>query len=102
MEHQFDLLYVSQVFEGNIYKYTLIGVNIASRCKGTGAFKTNKTSRVVFVLEVIYKKVGMFKYPKVLQCDNGNEFQSIFKNVNIQRTTKHRHSNIAVEEAFNK
>ena len=28
------------------------------------------------MLEAIYKKGGVFKYPKVFQCDNGSEFKS--------------------------
>ena len=35
-----------------------------------------KSSDVVFVFEVIYKKSGVFKYPKVFQCDNGSEFKN--------------------------
>ena len=33
-------------------------------------------SEIAFVLEAIYKKGGMFKYPKTLQCDNGSEFKN--------------------------
>ena len=32
-QHQFDLLYMPHnLFEGNTYKYTLTGINVASRC----------------------------------------------------------------------
>ena len=31
--------------------------------------------RLHFLLEAIYKKGGVFKYPKVLQCDNGPELK---------------------------
>ena len=28
------------------------------------------------MLEAIYKKGGVFKYPKTIQCDNGSEFKN--------------------------
>ena len=63
----------------------------------------------MFVLEAIYKKGGVFKYPKVFQCDNGselkNEVTKLFEkhNVDIQRAiTKHKHTHTAFVEAFNK
>ena len=52
---------------------------------------------VAFVLEAIYKKGGVFKYPKTFQCDNGSEFKNeVTKllekhNVDIRRaTTKYK------------
>ena len=63
----------------------------------------------MFVLEAIYKKGGVFKYPKVFQCDNGSEFKNeVTKllekhNVDIRRaTTKYKHTHTAFVEAFNK
>ena len=51
------------------------------------------------MLEVIYKKGGAFKYPKVFQCDNGTKFKrEVTKllekhNVDIRRaTTKYKHT----------
>ena len=64
------------VFEGNAYKYILIGIDAASRYKVAIALKTKKSSEVAFVQEAIYKKGGVFKYPKVFQCDNGSEFKN--------------------------
>ena len=58
-----------------------------------GPLELKKSSEVAFVLEVIYKKGGVFKYPKVFQCDNGTEFKNeVTKllekhNVDIRRTT---------------
>ena len=109
-QHQFDLLYVSHnVFEGNTYKYVLTGVDVPSRNKVARALRTKKASEVSFVLEAIYKKGGVFKYPKVFQCDNGSEFKSdVTKllekhNVDIRRrTTKCKHTHTAFVEAFNK
>ena len=64
---------------------------------------------VAFVLEAIYKKGGVFKYPKMFQCDNGPEFKNeVTKllekyNAEIRRaTTKHKHTHMAFVEAFNK
>ena len=61
------------------------------------------------MLEAIYKKGGVFKYPKVFQCDNGPEFKNeVIKllgkhNVDIRRaTTKYKHTHTAFVEAFNK
>ena len=61
------------------------------------------------MLEVICKKGGVFKYPKVFQCDNGYEFKSevtkLLKkhNVEIRRTTmKYKHTHTAFVEAFNR
>ena len=61
------------------------------------------------MLEVIYKKGGVFKYPKVFQCDNGQEFigevtELLEKHsVDIRRaTTKYKHTHTVFLEAFNK
>ena len=61
------------------------------------------------MLEAIYKKGGVFKYPKAFQCGNG----SVSKNevirflekysVDIRRaTTKYKHTQTAFVEAINK
>ena len=61
------------------------------------------------MLEAIYKKGIVFKYPKTFQCDNGSEFKNeVTKllekhNVEIRRaTTKYKHTHTAFVEAFNK
>ena len=61
------------------------------------------------MLEAIYKKGGVVKYPKVFQCDNGPEFKSeVTKflekhNIDIRRATaKYKHTHTAFVEAFNK
>ena len=55
------------------------------------------------------RKVYVFKYPKIFQCDNGSEFKNeVTKllekhNVDIRRaTTKYKHTHTAFVEAFNK
>ena len=109
-QHQFDLLYMPHnVFEGNTYKYILTGIDVASRYKVSRALRTKKSSEVAFVLESIYKKSGVFKYPKLFQCDNGSEFESeVTKllekhNVNIQKTTtKYKHTRTTFLDTFNK
>ena len=109
-QHQFDLLYMPHnLFEGNMYKYILTGIDVASRYKVTRPLRTKKSSEVAFVLEAIYKKGGVFKYPKTFQCDNGSEFKNeVTKllekhNVEIRRaTTKYKHTHTAFVEAFNK
>lgn len=55
---------------------------------------TNKASEAAFLLKAVYRKVGMFKYPKVFQCDNGSECRSYVTkllkkhNVDIRRATE--------------
>ena len=109
-QHQFDLLYMPHnLFEGNTYKYILTGIDVASRYKVARTLRTKKSSEVAFVLEAIYKKGGVFKYPKTFQCDNGSEFKNeVTKllekhNVDIRRaTTKYKHTHTVFVEAFNK
>ena len=108
--HQFDLLYMPyNLFEGNIYKYIFTGIDVTSRYKVARPLRTKKSSEVAFVLEAIYKKGGVFKYPKTFQCDNGSEFKNeVTKllekhNVDIRRAaTKYRHTHTAFVETFNK
>ena len=61
------------------------------------------------MLEAIYKKGGVFKYPKTPQCDNSSEFKSeVTKllekhSVDIQSaTTKYKHTHTVFVEAFSK
>ena len=97
------------LFEGNTYKYALTGIDVASRYKIARPLRTKKSSEVAFVLELIYKKGGVFKCPKVFQSDNGSAFKNeVTKllekhNVDIRRaTTKYKHTHTAFVEAFNK
>ena len=107
-QHQFDLLYMPHnLFEGNTYKYILTGIDVASRYKVP--LRIKKSSEVAFVLEALYKKGGVFKYPKTFQCDNGSEFKSeVTKllekhNVKIRMAiTKYKDTHTAIAEAFNK
>ena len=102
------MLYIPHnLYKGNTYKYILTGIDFASRYKVARPLRTTKSSKVAFVLEAIYKTVGVFKYPKAFQCDNGSEFKNkvtklLEKNsIEIPRaTTKHKHA--AFVEAFNK
>ena len=61
------------------------------------------------MLEAIYKKGSVFKYPKTFQCDNESEFKNevtkLLKKhkVEIRRaTTKWKHTHTAFVDAFNK
>ena len=61
------------------------------------------------MLEAIYKKGGVFKYPKTFQCDNGSKLKNEVTrflqkhNVEIRRATaKYKHIHTAFVEAFNK
>ena len=109
-QHQFDLLYMPHnLFEGNTYKYILTGIDVASRYKVARPLRTKKSSEVAFVLEAIYKKGGVFNYPKTFQCNNGSEFKNEMKklleknNVEIRRTaTKYKHTHTTFAEALNK
>ena len=95
--------------EGNMYKYVLTGINVASRYKVAKPLRTKKSSKVTFVLEAIYKKSGVFKYSKAFQCDNGSELKNeVIKllekhSVEIRRATKkYKHTHTAFLKAFNK
>ena len=109
-QHQFDLLYMPHnLFEGNTYKYILTGIDVASRYKVARPLKTKNPSEVAFVLEAIYKKDDVFKYPKVFQCNNGSGFKNKVtkllekQSVDIRRATaKYKHLHTAFVEAFNK
>ena len=109
-QHQFDLLYMPHNhFEGNKYKYILTAIDFTSRYKFARPLRTKKSSEVAFVLEAIYKKGGVFKYPRTFQCDNRSEFKNeVAKllekhNVDIRRaTTKYKHTHTAFVEAFSK
>ena len=57
------------LFEGNTYKHILTDIDVAS-------IRTKKSSEVAFVLEAVFKKSGVLKYPKTFQCDNGLEFKN--------------------------
>ena len=97
-QYQFEWLYMPHnLFEGNTYKYILTGIDVASRYKVARPLRTKKSSKVEFILEAIYKKGGVFKYPKVFQCDNGSEFKNTTlgfeeqqKNTNTLRQTLQR------------
>ena len=104
------MLYIPhKLFERNTYKYILTGIDVASRYKVARPLRTKKSSEVAFVLEGIYKKGSVFKYPKAFQCDNGSEFKNeVTKllekhSVDIRRaTTKYKHTHTTLVKAFNK
>ena len=76
-QHQFDLLYMPHnLFEGNTYKYILTCTDVASRYKVARPLRTKTSSVVASVLGAVYKKGGVFKYPKIFQYDNGSEFKN--------------------------
>ena len=73
--HQFDLLYMpSDTLYGNKYKYILAGIDAASRYKVARPLRTKQAHDVAEMIADIYK-VGLLKYPKIFQCDNGSEFK---------------------------
>ena len=85
----------------------LTGVGFTSRYKVAKAITTKKPSEAVFVLEAIYKKSNVFKYPEIFQCNNMSEFKSdVTKllekhNVNIRRA-RYKYIHTAFVEAFKK
>ena len=109
-QHQFDILYMPQnLFEGNTYKYILTGIDVVSRYKVAKPIKIKGSSEVAFVLEAIYKRGGVFRYPKAFQCDNGSEFKNEVAKllekhtVDVRRaTTKYKHTHTPFMEAFNR
>ena len=67
---------ISHILQGRTYNIVNNIVDFGSRQKVTRALKNKKASEAVYVLKAIYKKGGAFKYPSVLQCDNGSEFKT--------------------------
>ena len=63
------------IFKGIRWMCILTVIDVASRCKIARPLKTKKSNEVALELEAIYKKGGVFKYPRVFQCDNGSEFK---------------------------
>ena len=93
----------------NTYKYIWTGVDVAWRYKVTRALKNKKASEVAFVLEAIYRKGDVFKYPREFRSDNRSEFQwDVTKllekhSVDIQRkTTKYKHTHTALQKPLTK
>ena len=109
-QHQFDLLYTPHnLFEGNTYKYILTGIDVAPRYKVARPHRTKKSSEAAFVLEAVYKKGGVFKYPKTFQCNNGSEFinevTSLLEKHNVVLRFEEKEQNVSIHihvEAFNK
>ena len=70
--------------------------------KSPGPLGQKSSEFANFVLEAIYKKDGVFKYPKTSQCNTGPELLEKHS-VEIKRaTTKYKHTHTAFVEAFNK
>ena len=101
-------MYFIMSLKGNRYKYIWTGFDVASRCKVIKALKTKKANKVALVLEEIYKKSGVFKYPKGFKSNNGSEFENnmtkLLKNTMLtleekQKIQSHSHSLV---EVFNK
>ena len=107
--HQFDLLYMpSDTLYGSKYKYSLAGIDAASRYKVARPLRTKQARDVAEMIAYIYK-VGPLKFPKIFQCDNGSEFKGdvtkmLEKNeVKIRRVMmKYKHTHTAFVEALNK
>ena len=107
--HQFDLLYMpSDTLYGNKYKYILAGIDAASRYKVARPLRTKQALDVAEMIADIYK-VGPLMYPKIFQCDNGNEFKGEItkmlekQELKIRRvTTKYKHTHTASVDALNK
>ena len=52
------------------------------------------------MLEAIYKKGGVFKYPKAFQCDNGSEFKNevtkLLEKHNVDFEEQQQNTNILI------
>ena len=97
------------LFEGNTYKYILTCIEVASRYKFTRPLRSKISSEFAFVLEAIFKKGDVLKYPKTFQCDNGSAFKNeVTKllekhNVDFRRaTTKYKHTHVALRKPLTK
>ena len=86
----------------------LAGIDAASRYKVTRPLRPKQAPDVAEMIADIYK-VRPLKYPKIFQCDNGNEFKGEVtkmlekQEVKIQRvTTNYKHTHTAFVEALNR
>ena len=88
------------LFEGNTYKYILTGIDVAPRYKVARPHRTKKSSEAAFVLEAVYKKDGVFKYPKTFQCNNGSEFinevTSLLEKQNVVLRFEEKQQNVSI------
>lgn len=115
--HQADLLYLPHdKLYGNVYKYVLNVIDIASGYKASRPLRTKKASDVAEMFKDIYAsgapsgyKKRPLRYPKELHVDNGSEFKSQTDklmqdhDVKVKRvTTKYHHKFTAFVENFNK
>ena len=98
----------SDTLYGNKYKYILARIDAASRYKVTRPLRTKQACDMAEMIADIYK-VGPLMYPKIFQCDNGNEFkEEVTKmlekhEVKIQQVMmKYKHTPTAFVEALNK
>ena len=74
-KHQFDLLYMpSNISYGNKHKYILSKIDAASRYKVATPLRTKQAADIAAMTADIYK-IGPLIYPKIFQCNNGNEFK---------------------------
>ena len=107
--HQFDLLYMpADRLYGNVYKYILTGVDVASRFKVARPLRTKQAKEVAEMISDIYKK-GPLVWPEKLMLDDGNEFKGDVTKllqkhgVKIDRAvTKYHHEHTAFVENLNK
>ena len=104
--HQFDLLYVPHnVFEVKTHKYILTGVDVAKKYKVSRALRIKKPTEITLVLEAIYQKWCVFKYPKVFLnvimglCLKAMWQNCLKQNVDVQSATrKYQHTHTALGE----
>ena len=107
--HQADLLYLPHdKLYGNVYKYVLNVIDIASGYKASRTLKTKKASEVAERFADIYKK-GPLRYPKEVHVDSGTEFKGeilkLMKEHDVpvkSVVTKYHHSFTSFVENFNK
>ena len=107
--HQADLLFLPHdKIYGNVYKYVLNVIDIASGYKASRPLKTKKATEVAEVFKDIYKR-GPLRYPEEMHVDSVTEFKSdvgkLMKehNVTVKRAvTRYHHRFMAFVERFNK
>ena len=76
--HMVDLLELPRDFiHGNIYKYLLVLVDVASNYTAIVPLRNKRASSVAFALKALYKHAPL-KFPKELYCDAGTEFKGEF------------------------
>ena len=106
--HQMDLLFLPHdKVRRKKFRYALAVIDLASRFKDVEPLTNKSSLEVAQALNSIYSR-GPLKFPRLIQCDSGNEFKGtvtqllLRHNVTIRRGIPGLHRSQALVENFNR